>query len=188
MGFFSSIWGGSNPTLNQNIQKTGQLADWSSGQGESDTLASSDFMKAILSGDSSKISAVLGPQISNIRNSAQTQNKTTEEKGTRSGGTAALTAAENDKAHSDIASLIANLTGKSASSLGTMGENLFSQAGPLLKEQTDMSEKRQQNWANSIGGHVMISGVQSLEEAGESYLNHGQGTAAADTYGEGGAI
>jgi hypothetical protein len=94
--------------------------------GEKDSTASSTFMRGILSGDASKITQLLAPQISAAKTSAQQTNKTTAEMGTRSGGTAASASATNDKVHSDITSMIASLTGGAATSLGSQGAGLLS--------------------------------------------------------------
>lgn len=116
------------PSKQQNSQY-GDLTSasgFATGLGESDLTASSNFMQAILSGDPTKISQVLAPQISAEKTSAQQQNKTAAEFGTRSGGTAASTAATNDKVHSDITNLVASLTGGAASSLASTGSSLLS--------------------------------------------------------------
>jgi hypothetical protein len=93
--------------------------------GEGDIAASSNFMNEILSGDPTKVSQVLAPQISALKTSTQQDQKTRSMNGDRSGGTAAANAASTDKVHSDIANLVAQLTGSSASSLGSMGTSLL---------------------------------------------------------------
>jgi hypothetical protein len=82
-------------------------------------------MQDVLSGDVGKITQALAPQIGAAKSSAQQQNKQTAEFGTRSGGTAATTAATNDKVHSDITNLIGQLTGGAASSLSSVGDSLL---------------------------------------------------------------
>ena len=182
MGFFSSIWGGSNETLNQDIPKLGQVGDWSTGQGEGDIASGTNFYKSLLSGDSSDQMKVLSPEINAAKTSANQDNKTATEFGTRSGGTAASTAATNDKVRSSITDLIGKLTGSAASNLTSTGGSLMGTGLSAYGQQIGASQQQMANWSKSIAGHAMISGVQSLEEAGESYLNHGQGTEAADTY------
>lgn len=110
---------------NQNYQQLSNASNWATGAGEGDILAGTNFMKGILSGDATKISQVLAPTISAAKTSAQQTNLTSAENGTRSGGTAATNATANDRAHSDIVSAIANLTGGAASGLTSAGGGLL---------------------------------------------------------------
>lgn len=129
--------------------------------GEEDLLASSRFMQAILSGDASKITQALAPQISAAKTRASQDNKTAAQMTTRSGGTAASTAATNDKVHSDITSLIGGLTGTAASSLGSEGSGLLSTgiSGDVsgFGEAEKMQQQRAAKWNdlfNSVGSTV----------------------------------
>jgi hypothetical protein len=130
--------------------------------GESDLDASSKFMQAILSGDASKISQALAPQISSAKTSAQQTNKTNAEMGTRSGGTAASTTAANDKVHSDITNLIGGLTGSSASSLGSEGSGLLSEGmsgnANAFGEAQTMQQQRASKWNDLFGNVAGIAG------------------------------
>lgn len=110
---------------NQNYQQLSSASNWATGAGEGDILAGTNFMKGILSGDATKISQVLAPTISAAKTSAQQTNLTSAENGTRSGGTAANNATTADRAHSDIVSAIANLTGSAASGLTSAGSGLL---------------------------------------------------------------
>ena len=112
--------------------------------GEKDLGASSKFMTDILSGDVGKITQALAPQIGAAKSSAQQQNKQNAEFGTRSGGTAASTAATNDKVHSDITNLIGKLTGGAASSLGSQGSGLLNTGIAGDKEGYDLAHQMQQ--------------------------------------------
>lgn len=94
--------------------------------GERNITASSDFMRSILGGDSTKIATTLAPQIGTAKTSANQQTKTNTQFGTRSGGTAASNTVANDKVHSDITDLIGNLTGSSATGLSSSGDSLLS--------------------------------------------------------------
>lgn len=94
--------------------------------GEGDLSASSAFMNSILSGDPSKISSVLAPQISALKTSVQQDQKTGAMTGNRAGGTNAATVASADKVHSDITNATADLTGKAATTLGSEGSGLLS--------------------------------------------------------------
>ena len=188
MGFWGSLWGGSSPDLNSDIGQSKQNAGWDTGQGQSDVTAGTDFLKSILGGDASKQAQALAPEISAAKTSAQNSNKTAAEMGTRSGGTAATTAKTNDSLHAYITDLIGKLTGSAATALPQIGTALTGQGESALMDNAKLAEQRQQNWANSILGHGVISGVQSAEELGEQYLAGPGQTSAADTYGPGGAI
>ena len=83
-------------------------------------------MRGIFSGDPSKISAILAPQISSLKTSVQQDQKTNAMNNNRGGGTNASTAAAADKAHADITNLTGNLTGQAASTLGSEGAGLLS--------------------------------------------------------------
>ncbi len=158
MSWLSSIFTGSNPTLSGDINKLGQTGGFATGIGQQDTTAASGFWNSILSGDSSKVSQVLAPEISAAKTSAQQQNKTAAENGTRSGGTAASTAATNDKVHSDITNLTGNLTGAAASNLGSIGSNMLSTGLSAYGQQAQASQAQAQNWSNSLFGKA-IGGV-----------------------------
>ncbi len=121
-----------------------QSSGFATGLGENDLTASSKFMQGILSGDSSKITSLLAPQIGALKTSAQQTAKTTAENGTRSGGTAATAAAANDKVHSDITNLVAGITGNAASTLGSEGSNLLSTGMAGTQAGFDQATKLQQ--------------------------------------------
>ncbi len=163
MGWWSSLFTGSNPTLSSDMNKTGSSADFSTGMGEKNLTSSSKFFNDILSGDSSKQSQALAPEIGAAKTSAAQTNKTNAEFGTRSGGTAASTAATNDKVHSDITGMVGNLTGTAANSLASSGSNLISQGMQGYKQQADMSQDQLENWSNSIFGKGITTAVSAAE-------------------------
>ena len=158
--------GGSNPTLNSTIAKSGQIGDFSSGLGEKNTTQGSNFFSSLLSGDSTKTAQVLAPQISSLKTSVNQDQKTAAQNGTRSGGTAAGNAAEKDKVHADITNLTGNLTGAAASSLLNSGTSLLSAATGEYGQQADLSQKQAENWANSLFGKGITSGIAAGESAG----------------------
>ena len=129
--------------------------------GEKDLGASSKFMTDILSGDVGKITQALAPQIGAAKSSAQQQNKQNAEFGTRSGGTAATTSATNDKVHSDITNLIAQLTGGAASSLGSQGSGLLTtgiagdQAGYNIAK--DMQQQKEAKFNDIINDSSQVA-------------------------------
>jgi hypothetical protein len=146
---------------------------FATGLGEKDLTSSSDFMNSILSGDSSKISQVLAPQISAAKQRAQQGTKTAAEFGNRGGGTAASTSAINDKVHSDITDLIGNLTGSSVSGLSTTGSDLlgkgisgtatgFNEALQMQKQRASMFDdifKSSAQVAGTVAGMPGVSGT-----------------------------
>lgn len=168
MGWLSSLFSGSNETLSSDVKKTGQAADFATGLGEKNLTTSSDFWNKIMSGDSSKTSQVLAPQIGAAKTSANQQNKTNAEFGTRSGGTAASTAATNDKLHSDITSMVGDLTGKAASNLQSSGSSELSTGIQGLNQEANLSQEQVSNWSNSIFG----KGLSDLSQTG---LNAAEG-------------
>jgi hypothetical protein len=153
------------------MSKTGASADFSTGMGEKNLTSSSKFFNDILSGDSSKQSQALAPEIGTAKTSAAQTNKTKAEFGTRSGGTAASTAATNDKVHSDITGMVGNLTGTAANSLASSGSSLISQGMQGYKQQADLSQEQLQNWQNSIFGKGMSDMATTAENAGEGAMD-----------------
>ncbi len=177
-GFFSSLFGGKNDVLNANIAKTGAIGDFSTGMGEKNLTTASDFWNGILSGDSSRQMSVVAPQVNAAKTSAAQENKTTAEMGTRSGGTAASTAATNDKVHSYITSLLGDLTGKAAGEVGSIGSSQLGAGLEAYGKQTDMSQLRMKNWEDSILGR----GITTAVSAAETYaLGGGGGGSDKDT-------
>jgi hypothetical protein len=160
--FFSALFGGQSKNLDSNIGKTGQIAGFDTSLGESNATAGSDFNKAIVSGDASKISQALAPEISAAKTSnAQTQ-KTNAEMGTRSGGTAASNAASSDKLHSDITNLTGSLTGKAADTLLSSGSTFLSQGESANMDNANLGQKQYQNWMDSIFGRGITQDVSTL--------------------------
>jgi hypothetical protein len=148
-------------------------SQFATGLGEGDLTKSSDFMSSILSGDSSKISQALAPQIGSAKERAQQGTKTAAEFGGRSGGTAASTAATNDKVHSDITDLIGSLTGSSVSGLATAGSDLlgkgisgtttaFNEANTMQKQRAAIFDdifKSSAQVAGAVAGMPGVSGT-----------------------------
>ena len=166
--FFSSLFGGANSDLNTDIGATGQLAGNLSGQGQKNQNTAGNFFDAIVSGDATRQAGALAPEISAAKTSAQQQNKTAAEFGTRSGGTAASTAGTNDKVHSDITNLIGSLTNSSANSLANLGTSQVSQGQEAYNQNEQFSQQRMENWSNSILGLGLTKGAGFLEGMGLS--------------------
>lgn len=159
MSFFGSLFGGSSATLNSDIAKTGNLADFSSTQGQKNTTAGSSFYQSLLSGDPSKTSTVLAPQINALKTSTNQDQKTRSQNGTRSGGTAAANAASSDKVHADVTDLTGKLTGSAASTLLSSGNSLLGTALGGYEQQAKLDAEQQKNWSDSILGLGITSKV-----------------------------
>lgn len=164
--FLSAIFGGSNPTLNADINKSGADASWDTGQGEGDITAGTDFLKSIISGDATKTSQALAPQISAAKTSAQQDQKTATEMGNRGGGTNATNASMRDKIHGYITNLIGQLTGSAATALPSIGTNLTSQGTAATAQQSAEAQQRFKNWQDSILGKSIGTGVGAAEGFG----------------------
>jgi len=166
MGFFGSLFGGSNPTLNQNIGNVGSIAGFASGQGKGDVTSASKFWQSILSGDSSKIGQALAPEISANQQQGQQAKEQLAEFGTRSGGTAAAGAGIDAAGRGNMINLIGGLQSGAASNLGSMGSNMLQTGLQGYGQQTDMSQQRMQNWMDSILGSGISSGIGDMESFG----------------------
>jgi hypothetical protein len=158
MGFWDAIFG-KNPNLSTDIGTTQQAGGFGIGTGESNVNAGSDFMKAILSGDSSKTTQDLAPEISSAKTSAAQTNKTNALFGNRSGGTAASAASTDDKVHSDITNLIGSLTGNAANSLVSSGTSLLGTGTAATAESAGLSQEQMQNWQQGLFGGIVSGGA-----------------------------
>ena len=187
MGFWDSLFGGKNSTLSSDISQFGNVGQQQTGQGQKNENQASNFFSSILSGDSSKQAQALAPEISAAKKSAQEQTKTNAEFGSRSGGTAASTAATNDKVHSDITNLIGSLTNSSATNLASMGESQIGTGLSALSQQEQASQQQMQNWSNSILGKSITGAVSAAESAGLGAVGGAMGGAGAGA-GAGGSF
>jgi hypothetical protein len=146
-------------------------------------------MRALLSGDPSKISAVLAPQISAAKTSANQNTKTQTQFAGRTGGTAARNAATNDTVHGDITNLIGTATSGAASTLGSEGSGLLGegmsgeQAG--FGEADTMQKQRAAKWndlfnsiASVAGGVAGLPGVSKGVSQGIDAISGGVQDAA----------
>lgn len=158
MGFFSSLFGGQNSSLDQLIPTYGKIGGQQTGQGQGYENQAGTFWSSLLSGDSSKISQALAPEISSAKTRASQDQKTSAMTGGRSGGTAAANASETDKLHSDITKLIGSLTNSSASSLANLGSTMVSTGLSSYQMQEQASQQQMENWKSSILGQG-ISGA-----------------------------
>jgi hypothetical protein len=166
MSFWTSIFGGANGTLSNSINQTGSIANQEQGTGSQNLTAGSGFFNSILSGNSSKVASALSPQISSLKTSVNQDQKTASQNNTRSGGTAAGNAAAKDKVHSDITNLTGSLTSGAASTLLNSGQSLLGAATGAYSDQAKLSQDQMSNWANSIFGKSISSGIGAAESFG----------------------
>lgn len=148
------------------MSKTGAISDFASGMGQKNATAGSNFFQSLLSGDSSKTSQVLAPQISAAKTSLQQDQKTNTMKGGRSGGMAASNNAAQDKIHSDITNLTGSLTGGAANSLMSSGQNLLTTALGGYSQQEAISQDQMNNWSNSLAGLGITKAAGAAETFG----------------------
>lgn len=151
--------------------------------GLGDVNQSSDFMKAILSGDPTKIGQVLGPQIRGIQQQGVQAKKTTAEFHNRGGGTNASLQRIGDTTRSSIQDLISSLTGSAVSGLASTGMGLLNNAqsgfATGFDEAKTMHDQNAAKWNDifksitSIGAGVVggiPAGAGSVADIGSNIL------------------
>lgn len=159
-GIFGLLSG--DPAAEQEKQLQG-LSGWQTPQGEKLTGAASDFDMAILSGDPTKISQVLSPEISAISSGANQQRLQAAEFGGRTGGTAAQMQQVDDNARANIFNLIGGLQQGAASGAANLGTNLMSQASGNINDVAGLKTAQQQRESADIGG--IAQGVAAIAAA-----------------------
>lgn len=184
MSFLGSLFGGSNPTLNKDMNNFGQIGGFATGLGESNLSKSSQFYSSLLSGDPSQIAKSLGPEIAGVQGQKQQQLNSTAQFSNRSGGNNASSQMAGDSARGSITGMISSLLGSSASNLGSMGGSLLSQGQNAYSAQLGASQQQMQNWSQSILG----KGITGAVQAGESFATGGLGgLASGGSFMNGGA-
>ena len=166
MGFFSSLFGGSNKALDSSVANSGQLMNFGTNLGTKDLTQGSNFFSDILSGDPTKIGAVLGPQISGIQQRGNEQIQTNAEFGNRSGGTNASNQHNMDTQRSQVEQMISQLTGQSAGAVTGIGESALGTATTANQMQAQQGQMQLQNILNSLFGKMASSGIGALESVG----------------------
>lgn len=123
---FFGIGQGPSGQEQQQYGAIGGIGNFATSTGEGDVSAASDFWKAIVSGDQSQLSRVLGPAYSAISKRGGEELKTLSEFGTRSGGTAAQQQQIGESERGQASQLEGSLLGSAASNLGSLGSGLVS--------------------------------------------------------------
>ena len=168
MGFWGSLFGGSNPTINSGINQSGQVAGYGTSVGEGLTTSAGNFFQGLLSGNPAQTAKLLAPQIQAQQQQAQQQKNTMAQFGNRSGGTNASGQTIDDTARANIGNMITNLTGQAATGAASLGTNLLTQGMNALNMKVQFSQDQLQNWQNSILG----SGISAGAGAGLAYLTN----------------
>jgi hypothetical protein len=163
MSFWSSLFGGSNPTLNQGIKQAGQTSQFAGGLGQKLTSQAGGFFSDLLSGDPSKTAKLLAPQTREMRQRAQQGKQALAQFGSRSGGTAGAAAGIDAATRGDINDLVAKLTGSAVTGAASMGQNLIDTGLNALGNQVQMSQQQMDNWSNSILGKGLTTGISAAE-------------------------
>ena len=129
--------------------------------GEDSILKSQKFWSDLLSGDMTKISSILGPEMSAVNKQGQQMKKTASEFGTRSGGTAAVMSTLDTNTMGRINDMIAKMIPAAASNLGNMGEGLLStgesatgQAFGEASLMQQLTQNKKSDIFNSIGKSI----------------------------------
>lgn len=159
MSFWSSIFGGSNPTINQGINQAGQIAGFGQSQGEGLLTSAGNFFQGLMGGNPAQTAKLLAPQIQANQQQAQQQKQTMAQFGNRSGGTNAAAQTIDDQTRANISNMISNLTGQAAGSAAQMGQGLLNTGISALNQQVQFSQQQMENWANSIFGQSLSTGA-----------------------------
>ena len=163
MGFWGSLFGGQNKTLDQNLGTFGQIGGFGTSLGESNLGQSSKFWSSILSGNSAKQAQVLAPEISAQQKQLQQGEKTAAEFHNRGGGVNSATQSAQGEARGNIVNLIGKLQTTAAGNLQSSGSDLLSKGMEAFDEQTQLSQEQMQNWANSIFGMGLTTAAGAAE-------------------------
>jgi len=155
MGFFGSLFTGSNPTLSGDIANAGQIRDYGTNLGERDLSQGSDFWSGILSGNPDAIAKLLGPQMSEIQKQGQQALQTGAQFHNRSGGTNAATQQNMDSQRAEIERMISALTGAAGGEVTKIGEFGLNTALGANSLQAQEAQQQMENQQNSIFGGIL---------------------------------
>jgi len=166
MGFWGSIFGGQNKTLDAGIKKAGQVSDFSTGMGETLLTKTGNFISDLLSGDPTKTTSILAPQIAGVQQRAQQGKNQLAQFGTRSGGTTSAGAGIDATTRGDINNMIASLTGSALGAGSSLGQGLLDTGINALDKSVSFSQEQMQNWSDSILGRGVTTGAAYGESFG----------------------
>src|SRR5208283_4834807 len=170
MSFFSSLFGGSNAAIDNATANAGQIMNFGTNLGEKNLTTGSNFYNDVLSGDPTKIGAILGPELSGIQQQGQQQIQTAGEFGNRSGGTNAGAQTNIDTQRANVEKLISQLTGQAASGVTGIGESALGTATTANALQANEGEMQLKNILNSLFGKLTSDFTQTGLNAAEGAL------------------
>ena len=170
MGFFSSLFGGSNKALDSSVANSGQLMNFGTNLGTKDLTQGSNFYSDVLSGDPTKIGELLGPQFSDIQKQGQQQIQTAGEFGNRSGGTNASAQTNIDSQRANVEKMISQLTGQAAQGVTGIGESALGTATTANQMQAQEGQMQLQNIMNSLFGKLTSDFAQTGLNAAEGAM------------------
>lgn len=173
MGFWGSMFGGANPTLNQGINQAGQIAGFGTTKGEGLLTGAGNFFQTLMGGSPAQTAKMLAPQIQSAQQGAQQQKQQMAQFGTRSGGVNAAAQTIDDKTRANITNMISELTGKAAGAAAGIGQGLLDTGISALNQQVQFSQAQMQNWSDSIMGQGMAAAIGGAEKAGMSFIPTG---------------
>jgi hypothetical protein len=136
-------------------------------------------MQDILSGDPTRVSKALAPQISTMQKQNQQQRNQTAQFAPRSGGNAATVANLGTSGRSDIINLTGALTNSAATNLGSQGAGLLSMGMSGNEAGFDMATQMQAQQAakwneiiNAIGKTIgSIASLKGVKPGASQDLN-----------------
>lgn len=162
MSWLSTLFTGSNPTLNTQIPALTNTGSTATSLGLNDATTSSNFFRGLLNGNTS----VVAPQISSIQKQGSQALQTASQFGNRSGGTNASAQMASDSTRSSINDFIAQLTGVGATSLAQQGTALTNTGINAYGAAANESQARVKNIQDSLLGSGISSGLSTLESFG----------------------
>ena len=170
MSFFSSLFGGSNAAIDNAMANAGQIMNFGTNLGEKNLTTGSNFYNDVLSGDPTKIGAILGPELSGIQQQGQQQIQTAGEFGNRSGGTNAAAQTNIDTQRANVERMISQLTGQAAGAVTGIGENALGTGLNANKTSAEEGQMQLNNIMNSIFGKSFADFAQTGLNAAEGAI------------------
>jgi hypothetical protein len=163
-GLVSGIWGLMNgdPAGAQESQ-LGQLGGYETNIGETGTTAAMNYDLGILSGDPTKESMTLAPEIRTQQESEQQAKNQLGNFGNRGGGTAAATENMDLAGRGNIISLLGQEQSGAASNAGSLGTSNLGMATTDINDVANLKSKQYDREKANVGG--IASGAGEIASA-----------------------
>lgn len=155
MSFLGSLFGGSNPTLNKNINQFGQEAGFAQGVGQKGVTDASKWYSDVLSGDPSKMAEAVAPETAALQGQAQQKKNQLAQFGPRSGGTEAAVAGMDADTRAQIIKLLGGLQSGTAGAEANLGTAEQGMALNAQQMQDEAAMQQQELESNSILGGML---------------------------------